>query len=480
MNDSPSTQSKPSGRRQWPDYASVWRWHFYAGVFCIPFVIVLSISGTIYLYRPQIEAWQERHYDQLPVDGRSPISLMRQVESAVASVDGGRFVLAERPHAFDDSDPTTSATRVIVDRGGDRLRIFVHPIDGSVLGTVEEDQRFVRVVRRIHGELLLGKRGSYLVELAASWTIVMVLTGLVLWLPRKFQLAGVVYPRWNAKGKSFWKDIHSVGGLWASGLIVFLVATGLPWSLFWGDYFKSIRKVTGTTHASSHWDNGSPKGEHANHEEKRPARSGSPPWRSPIPDPSTFHLSQIDRVAPFAQSLNWLPPITLAPPSNGGSIWTIKSETANRPHQQTLRYDAESQEPVGVETFADRHWVDRVVGQGIALHEGQRFGLANQLIASAVTGMLLILSVTGIVLWWRRRDSFGLSPPASISRHGRITDRISRGRCIGLGLAVIGLTIYLPLFGLSLVVVLLLDGLVFTRFTPLAIWLGRRCAAVGP
>ena len=33
-------------------YSSVWRWHFYAGLFCIPFVIWLALTGTIYLWRP--------------------------------------------------------------------------------------------------------------------------------------------------------------------------------------------------------------------------------------------------------------------------------------------------------------------------------------------------------------------------------------------------------------------------------------------
>ena len=36
-------------------YRLVWRWHFYAGIFCIPFILSLSISGAIYLFKPQID-----------------------------------------------------------------------------------------------------------------------------------------------------------------------------------------------------------------------------------------------------------------------------------------------------------------------------------------------------------------------------------------------------------------------------------------
>ena len=62
-----------AGKKSWPDYRAVWRWHFYASLFCIPFVIVLAASGSIYLFKPQIEAWNERPYDHLPLrSGQRP------------------------------------------------------------------------------------------------------------------------------------------------------------------------------------------------------------------------------------------------------------------------------------------------------------------------------------------------------------------------------------------------------------------------
>ena len=53
----------------WPDYRAVWRWHFYAGLFCIPFVVVLSISGSVYLFKQEIESWIDRPYDGLALRG---------------------------------------------------------------------------------------------------------------------------------------------------------------------------------------------------------------------------------------------------------------------------------------------------------------------------------------------------------------------------------------------------------------------------
>ena len=36
-------------------YRTLWRWHFYAGLFVMPFLMVLAVTGTIYCFQPQIE-----------------------------------------------------------------------------------------------------------------------------------------------------------------------------------------------------------------------------------------------------------------------------------------------------------------------------------------------------------------------------------------------------------------------------------------
>ena len=51
------------------DHRTVWRWHFYAGLFCIPFVLWLAITGTIFLFHPQIQQWLDRPFDHLSTAG---------------------------------------------------------------------------------------------------------------------------------------------------------------------------------------------------------------------------------------------------------------------------------------------------------------------------------------------------------------------------------------------------------------------------
>lgn len=36
-------------------YNPAWRWHFYAGLFVAPFMVLLALTGIIYLFKPQLD-----------------------------------------------------------------------------------------------------------------------------------------------------------------------------------------------------------------------------------------------------------------------------------------------------------------------------------------------------------------------------------------------------------------------------------------
>src|SRR5947207_10551794 len=86
----------PSNRSGGLDYRTVWRWHFYAGLFCIPFVIWLATTGSIYLFKPQVEGWLDRPYENLAVTG-SPAPPSRQVSAALPAVPGSVLNTYELP-----------------------------------------------------------------------------------------------------------------------------------------------------------------------------------------------------------------------------------------------------------------------------------------------------------------------------------------------------------------------------------------------
>ena len=447
-------------RKPWPDYRAVWRWHFYAGLFCIPFLIVLSISGSIYLFKPQVESWIDRAYDNLPVEGKAQ-GADKQVRAALEALPGSTFQSYEIPP--DDR----AAARVIVRLEGQATRVYVHPATLQVLKVVSEDDRFMRVLFRLHGELLLGNRGSMLVELAASWAIIMILTGLFLWWPRGAKgLGGIAYPRLGRGSRIFWRDLHAVTGFWISGLALFLLLSGLPWAKFWGDSLKTVRGLTGTSVARQDWTNGrattpdpstaAESGEHGGH---RSSSGGGRQGRGDRP----IDLTAIDRIVATVSPLRLPPPVVIAPPGRGSTDWSAKSMTANRPLRVDLTVNGTTGTISSRKDFGDRHLIDRIIGVGIAAHEGQLFGWPNQLLGLATASGLVLLCVSSLVLWWKRRAPGVLGAPGIA-----MSPRFS----VGL-LAIIGaLGVYLPMFGASLIAVKLIEKGVLIRIPKVRDWLG--------
>lgn len=171
-------------------YSTVWRWHFYAGLFCIPFVVLLSITGAIYLFKPQVEAFQYRDYDHLAINGLSAKPAKAQVLAAIVSVPDTVFIAYQLPKT------AQSAAQVMLKKNDVLFRVLVNPFSLQVLKIEREENRLMTFIHRLHGQLLLGERGSNIVELAASWAIVMIITGLFLWWPRNAnKVAGILYPR---------------------------------------------------------------------------------------------------------------------------------------------------------------------------------------------------------------------------------------------------------------------------------------------
>jgi uncharacterized iron-regulated membrane protein len=436
--------------RFWPDYRTLWRWHFYAGLLCIPFVIVLSLSGSVYLFKPQVERWLDRPYDGHDVSaGRGLPSA--QTAAALAAVPDGRLSGFELPAHEGD------AARVLIAAADGTRRVYVHPTRNEVLGQVVEDQRLMRQMFRLHGELWMGDRGSNLVEIASCWTIVLILTGLLLWWPRGgLGVAGVLYPRLGRGHRIFWRDLHAVTGLWISCLVLFLLFTGLPWAKFWGGYFRQVRQWTGTAVARQDWPSGSPRPRRGGHSDH--GGGGDRDAAGPAAD-----LASLDRVVAAAIPLALPAPTVVTPPTKPGGDWTVVSNTQNRPLRQTVHLHPQTAEITRRETFDKKHWIDRVVGTCIAAHEGQLFGVANQLMGLAAAIGLIAVCLSAVLLWWRRREPGTLGAPLPLVS--------VRGTAGLLGVLAL-LTVLLPLFGASLLVVLLVERLMLRRLPWVSRWLG--------
>jgi uncharacterized iron-regulated membrane protein len=123
------------------------------------------------------------------------------------------------------------------------------------------------------------------------------------------------------------------------------------------------------------------------------------------------------------------------------------------------------------EEFKDRQLIDRIVSVGIAAHEGQLFGWPNQLLGLVTAAGLVLLSMSGIIMWWRRRDQGVLGAPKAL-----LSPRVSWG----LIALIVLIGVYLPLFGASLLVVLATERFILGRIPRARDWLGLNARNAPP
>ena len=445
-------------------YRTVWRWHFYAGLFCIPFVLWLAATGSIYLFRPQIEAWLDRPYERLPISVQRA-NAASQVEAALAAVPGSNLHYYQLPRG------AHSAAQIIVGRKADEFRVYVNPYTLQILKIDNEDHRPMMRIFHLHGELLVGDRGSFIVETAASWAIIMILTGLYLWWPRSTSgVAGVLYPRLNQGRRIFWRDIHAVTGIWVSSLALLFLFSGLPWAKSWGSYLEVARRITGKAIVHEDWTTGRSteisqrlamnKNSLAAVEDVHALHRG----RASMENASPAKYAPLDNLIASVSRLHFAFPVLISPPVQSDGPWTAKSDSQNRILRDEVALDAATGVVLSRLNFDQRPWVDRIVGIGVAAHEGQLFGWLNQLLNLCTALGLVVLCISAVVLWWRRRPDGGVLGAPVKSDNSHFT--------LGFLVLLFALAVYLPFFGLSLLMVAATERFVLRRLPAVRRWLG--------
>lgn len=457
-------------------YRTVWRWHFYAGLFVIPFMLILSVTGIIYLFKPQLDAAMYSHLlfvspstAALPYTQQVQVAQSTHADAAVAQLIPQ--VAANR------------STEVLLTTADERhLTVFVNPYTGQVLGERDEDNNLQVIARKIHGDLLIGKMGDYLVELAACWGLVLLVSGLYLWLPRgRFNPLGTLIPRlWSKNRRVLWRDLHAVPGLYSVLLIGFLILTGLPWTGFWGETFAQVwghfpaqmwddipqsTVLTGALNRRAQvvpWaveqlpmpQSGSAS--HSAHANHGGAASASAASSGPV---------NLNTVVALAQAKGAPAGFSVTLPVEETGVYTV-SAFPNDPRQEvTMHIDQYSGAVLADVRWQDYGLVPKAVEMGTAIHMGKFFGWANQLLMLLAALSVVLLSITGAVMWWQRRPQGAgligapILPP--YTENWRVPLAI---------VAVMGLAF--PLVGLSLVVVLLLDYFALSRIPALRRFLG--------
>ena len=150
---------------------------------------------------------------------------------------------------------TTDSTRIPFDDpalGADTQRaVFVDPYTGRVIGDEPVWFGYLPLstwLDGLHRHLHLGEPGRVHSELAALWVVA--LGGTYLWIVkanvlRRDRVGRLFRVDRNVTGRARTLNWHGATGIWSLGMLLFLSATGITWSLYAGATVSDIRASFG-------------------------------------------------------------------------------------------------------------------------------------------------------------------------------------------------------------------------------------------
>jgi uncharacterized iron-regulated membrane protein len=387
-------------------YRAIWRWHFIAGLLILPFVLILAVTGAIYLFKDEINDAAYGPLRFVDPATTAPLRPSQITAAALAAHPGTLRAYSPAPA------PDRSAEVDILGQDGLRDTVYVDPYRGTVLGTLWDGgaagSPAMYVVRKLHSLDYVGWFGNRLIEAAAGWMVLLVATGTYLWWPRGSRLGTVRIKA--TRGRPWWRDLHAVTGLYTGGVIVFLALTGLPWSGVWGGKFYDYSYALGLGIPDGYWS-GAPVS-------TVPVKDAvdRAPWimeNQPLPLSGATEgpVQPLDTVVARVEDLGLVPGYAVTIPGTPEGVFTASVYPDDITYERVIHLDQYSGAVLYDADLADLGTLGRWAEWGISVHMGQEFGLLNQIVLLLACLAMIALCLSASVMWWKRRPSGSLGVP---------------------------------------------------------------------
>ncbi|MEQ8255687.1 MAG: PepSY domain-containing protein [Roseovarius confluentis] len=442
-------------------YRAAWRWHFYAGLYVIPFFALLAITGLMMLWIAHLDG---RDGERIPVTAlEAPTAVSDQAKAALAAIPDGEL----RAYIAPRTDDVAAVFRVD-DATGPQM-VAVDPYTDEVIQSWPRRSGWYDFADSLHSDIRLGVTGDRMLEIAASIGMVLIATGLYMWWPRGGGTwREALLPRLG-RGRAGWRALHGAAGFWISIILTFFLLSGLSWTGIWGA--KMVQAWS--QFPTEKWDS-APLSD-ATHASLNAGRADVP-WvleQTPLPASGsmagTDGLAQgtpvnIDSMDALARRIGFDGRYQMNLPTGDTGVYTfgrdsMNTDDVNPTTDRTTHVDRYTGRILADIRYEDYSLAGKAMAVGIALHMGT-LGLWSVLANTAFCLTVLMLCVTAVVMWWKRRPSGSarLAPPPMPSNMPLWSGAVLVGLLVSLAF---------PLAGLTLIAVIAFDVLVISRIPPL-------------
>lgn len=200
---------------------AIFQIHLWTGIAIGLYVFVISVTGSILVYSGDLYQWATPPPLAIVPSG-SPLTEDQLKDAARRAYPGYQVT---RIVKFNSAKAATEVT--LTGNGAEKRRLF-DPYSGQDLrDSVPFRIRLVSGLVDLHYNLLAGTTGRVVNGIGALLSILLGLTGLVIWWPgiAKWRRSLIVHR--GVGWKRFNWDLHSAVGWWSAGFVLFFGITGL-------------------------------------------------------------------------------------------------------------------------------------------------------------------------------------------------------------------------------------------------------------
>ncbi len=213
---------KPSFWKQITRHQRRWygKVHTLAGLSAGLILIIVSLTGALLVFEEELDVWLHPGLFDFEEIGEI-LSFQEVTERVLAERPttpiNGVFLQKKRNNAY-----------VLFLKGKEVRQMIVNPYNGKIMGVRVYGKTPMGFIRNLHRTLLIPKVGKYLTGISALCCTFLMITGLRLWLPKRWKnLRARLGIRWHAARKRVNYDLHNTLGFYFSPAIALIALTGV-------------------------------------------------------------------------------------------------------------------------------------------------------------------------------------------------------------------------------------------------------------
>ena len=343
---------------------AIFKTHLYAALAAGLILIVVAVTGCLLVFELKMDRWLDPEVSYVEPKGE-----LVPLATIVARVQSAYPGLKVTELNFGELDSSVMA------RIGGR-RVFVNPYSGEIIASRSGEPPSFHL-RHLHRELMAGKTGALIVNIATLLVVFQSLSGLYLWWPLK---------RTTVKLNGSWRrvnlDLHHAVGFFSCAFICVIGVTGLVKA--YGDRLQPFfDRVTDS-----------------------PTMTRDLPSRPPVAASAVATVSIDEALAAAKVQLPGARLARIIPPRerNGSFVVQMKfPDDSTVPGRSWVVIDQYSGAVRSVLDARTAPVGSRIPIINRAVHVGGLSGAPTRILAFLVGLAVLLQTLTGYSMWWRKR-----------------------------------------------------------------------------